>query len=230
MCYGLAPAGKKGPCGCSIAPLCSGVGRRIWRKRQNSWVGWDKGSLTEQQRKWTVTNRILIRRIYKTREYTEQLSQPAAQCAPEQWLTSRLASSPTQNQTWHLLILYTLFVWPGWVSCPSCVHSWLLVKINSVPGEPRTGGYLSSYQAHPCKHALIFSVGYAGRLGPQFLTVNFRLQSERQVLLHAFQLLYYFPVSTGIYECLPFPDLVNIPHCLLENQDCLLVSLFLSNE
>jgi len=35
-------------------------------KKKAKLVGWDKGSLTEQQRKRTVTTIILIRRIYKT--------------------------------------------------------------------------------------------------------------------------------------------------------------------
>jgi len=42
-----------------------GVGRRMERKRQKP-AGRDKGSLTEQQTKGTVTTTILLRRIYKT--------------------------------------------------------------------------------------------------------------------------------------------------------------------
>jgi len=34
----LALAGNKGPCGCSISPSPIGVGRRMERKWQNSWV------------------------------------------------------------------------------------------------------------------------------------------------------------------------------------------------
>jgi len=43
----LWPA-TKGPSNCSAAPPPAGVWRRMERKRQKL-VGWDKGSLTEQQ-------------------------------------------------------------------------------------------------------------------------------------------------------------------------------------
>jgi len=43
-----------------------------WEEKGQT-VGRDKDRLTEQQRKKTVTT-ILLRRIHKTREYTEQLS------------------------------------------------------------------------------------------------------------------------------------------------------------
>jgi len=46
----LAFAGNKGPRSLSIAPPSAGVGRRMERKRQK-FMGWDKGSLTEQQMK-----------------------------------------------------------------------------------------------------------------------------------------------------------------------------------
>jgi len=57
-------AGNKGPHGRSVTPLTAGVGRRRERKWQKL-VGRDKGSLTEQQTKQTVTTTILIRKIYK---------------------------------------------------------------------------------------------------------------------------------------------------------------------
>ena len=38
-CCCLATAGNQGPCGHSITPPPAGVGRRMERKRQNSWVG-----------------------------------------------------------------------------------------------------------------------------------------------------------------------------------------------
>jgi len=49
-CYSLAMAATKGPLGRSAAPLPTGVGRRMERKRQKL-VGRDKGNLTEQQMK-----------------------------------------------------------------------------------------------------------------------------------------------------------------------------------
>jgi len=48
-------------------------GEENWKKKAK-FMGWDKGSLTEQQRKQTVTTIILARRLSKSREYTEQLS------------------------------------------------------------------------------------------------------------------------------------------------------------
>jgi len=60
----LVPATKKGPRGGSITTPSTGVGRRMERIRQKL-VCWNKSSLTEQQRKQTVTTVILIGRIYK---------------------------------------------------------------------------------------------------------------------------------------------------------------------
>jgi len=54
-------AHNKGPCSHSIAPPPAGVGRRMERKRQKILVSRDKGSLTEQQIKQTVTTIMLIR-------------------------------------------------------------------------------------------------------------------------------------------------------------------------
>jgi len=57
-------------------------------KKRQKLMGWDKGILTEQQTKGTVTTTILIRRIYKTAKSTEQLSPPSAPHAPKLPLTS----------------------------------------------------------------------------------------------------------------------------------------------
>jgi len=50
QCCSLAMASNKGQCSHSVAPLATGVGRRMERKRQNL-VDGDKGRLTEQQTK-----------------------------------------------------------------------------------------------------------------------------------------------------------------------------------
>jgi len=71
MCRGLALAGNKRPPGHSISPPPAGVGRRMERKKAKP-VGWDKGSLTEQQTKQTVPITILIRRIHKTNSETHR--------------------------------------------------------------------------------------------------------------------------------------------------------------
>jgi len=48
-------------------------------------VGWDKGSLTEEQTKGTVTTTILLRKKYtkQTEKCTEQLSPPNVPRAPK---------------------------------------------------------------------------------------------------------------------------------------------------
>jgi len=84
----------------TLSPLCpAGVGRRLERKRQKL-VDWDKGSLTEQQTKRTVTTIMLIGRIYDTNsgKSTEQLSPLDAQRPPEPQLASPLASCPSLKQ------------------------------------------------------------------------------------------------------------------------------------
>jgi len=54
------------------APHPAGVGRRMERNRQKL-VGWDKGSLTEQQTKGTVTTTTIpIRRIHKRNSRTHR--------------------------------------------------------------------------------------------------------------------------------------------------------------
>jgi len=57
-CCGLATAGNKEPRGHSITTPPIGMGRRIGRKRHNSWAG--IRTVTEQQRKRRVTTIILI--------------------------------------------------------------------------------------------------------------------------------------------------------------------------
>jgi len=58
-CRGLAPAGYEEPRGCSLTP-------GPWWDREENWkkmakhVGWDKESLTEQQRNREVTTIIPI--------------------------------------------------------------------------------------------------------------------------------------------------------------------------
>jgi len=53
----------------------AGVQRRMERNRQKL-VGWDKGSLTEQQTKGTVTTTIQIRRIHNTSCTTQRAALP----------------------------------------------------------------------------------------------------------------------------------------------------------
>ena len=108
---------------------------RKWQKL----VGRDKGSLTEQQTKWTATKTILIRRIYKTNSEMHGTTL-TTWCLKRSWATTTSplpAPSPgaQHDGTWYWIPCY---VWPGWVSQPSCAPSWIPVKINPILAEPRT--------------------------------------------------------------------------------------------
>jgi len=98
------------------------------RKKAKKLVGWDKGSLTEQQVKRTVATTILIKRIYKTDSKMHRATL-TVHCPTCSWAVAifPLASSPTGTQhdsTWYQI---PCSVWPVWVSQPGCVPSWLLV-------------------------------------------------------------------------------------------------------
>ena len=123
-CYcSLALAGNKGPWGRSTAPLSMGVGRIIERKKAKL-VGQDNNSLTEQQRKRTVITTTLIRKICKTGSgmYRATLT---ARCPARSRavINFPLANSLTQNQARQDTVLNIPFVWPVWVSWPSCFPS-----------------------------------------------------------------------------------------------------------
>ena len=93
-------------------------------------VGWDKGSLTERQRKWAV--------LVRTKEYTEWLAHhltpntlPSHDSPPPGQLPHSAPSRTAHGIQWplHLASLGQL---------PSCVPSQLLVKVNPIPAQPRT--------------------------------------------------------------------------------------------
>jgi len=87
----------KGPYSHSAAPPPAGVQRRMERKQQKL-MGWDMGSLTEQQTKGTVATTIQIRRIYNTNSGTHRatLTTVAAR-TPELRLPSCHPAPPSQN-------------------------------------------------------------------------------------------------------------------------------------
>jgi len=107
------------------------------RKKKAKLPGQGKDSFTEQQRKITVTTITLTR----TREFTEQRSPPDAQRAPKLQFTSPQPAPPSVlSNTMRAHGSEYPFVGPIWVSRPSCVPSWLLVKVNPIPAKPRTEG------------------------------------------------------------------------------------------
>jgi len=130
-------------------------------------MGRDKGSLTEQQRKGTGTTTIQKRGLHRTNPQnrthrTEPLSRTAPPLSPpEPRVSSSRAAPATRTQhdgTWYGI---PGSVWPGWgwVSPPGCAPSWILVKINPVLAEPRTGSWQMSLLSH-CPSSLKGSGGW----------------------------------------------------------------------
>jgi len=122
------------------APPSAEVWRRMERNRQKL-VGRDEGSLTEQQTKGTVTITIQIRGKHNTNPTTQTaalLDRTDAACSRAASEFPPPCSPPTGTQhdsKWYGILFS---VWPGRVSPPGCVSSWLLVKSNPVRAEPRT--------------------------------------------------------------------------------------------
>jgi len=137
QCGGLATACNKGPHNRSITPFPP-VGWEENRTKKAKFVGWDKGSLIEQQRKRTVTATVLIKRIYKTSENTGQLSHCLMPSALPRAIHLPPARSLTSHRAWWHVVSNTPLVWPVWVSHPGCVPSRLLVRINTTLAVPRT--------------------------------------------------------------------------------------------
>jgi len=103
-------------------------------------VGWDKGSLTEQQTKGTVTTMVSIRRIHITKQQNAEINshRPLLRTLPSRDCLHTAQLPPTRAQhggTWYGI---PCSVRPGWVSPPGCVPCWLLVKIYPVLAELRT--------------------------------------------------------------------------------------------
>jgi len=79
-------------------------------------VGWDKGSLTEQQTKGTGTTTVKIRRIYNTNSRTQRATLTAGCCRAlpsRKWVpAAQLPPTGTQHDgTWYGT---PCSVWPGW--------------------------------------------------------------------------------------------------------------------
>ena len=132
-CYGLAAAGKKSTTRLPLPPLgCGGE----WKETGKKPVGQDKGSLTEQQTKGTVTTTIQIRGIHKTNPQNRatlpnrhRCALPSCGCVP----AAPLPPTGTQHDgTWYGTPCL------GKQSPPYCAPSWILVKINLVLAKPST--------------------------------------------------------------------------------------------
>ena len=123
----------------AAVPPPIGVWRRMERNSQKL-VGQDKGSLTEQQTKGTGTTMIQISRKHNTNRTTHRAALPNHCCrallSREGVPVAPLPRTGTQHDdTWYGI---PCSVWPGGVSPPVCVPSWIPVKIYPVLAEPRT--------------------------------------------------------------------------------------------
>jgi len=108
-------------------------------KKKAKLVGRDKGNLTEQQTKWTVTTTILIKRIHKTNSEMHRATLTTWYPARPRVVTAfPPASSPTSTQHGGTWCPTPCSVRTVWVSPPGCVPSWPLVKMNPGLAEPRT--------------------------------------------------------------------------------------------
>ena len=120
-------------------PSPAGVRRRMERNKQKL-AGRDKGSLTEQQTKGTVTTTIQIRGIHKTKQTAQQSCSPwlPPLRTPEPRVSSRHPAPPTGTQHEGTWCGIPCSVWPGGVNPPGCASSWSPVKIDPVLAKPRT--------------------------------------------------------------------------------------------
>jgi len=111
----------------AAAPSPAAVQRRMERNRQKM-VGWDKGSLTEQQTKGTGTTTIQLRSKHNINRMTYRAVLLDRTGAARSRAVSEFpppSSPPTGTQhdgTWYGI---HCSVWPGCVSPPGCVPSWI---------------------------------------------------------------------------------------------------------
>ena len=112
------------------------------RNRQKL-VGRDKGSLREQQREQEQQRYRWGENTTQTAQPREPLSRTTAAArsrAASEFLLPRSPPTRTQHDgTWYGI---PCSVWPGRVSLPGYIPSWIPVKINSVLAKPRTSRHL----------------------------------------------------------------------------------------
>jgi len=132
----------------ALLPLPSlGWGRKCKENRQKL-VGWDKGSLTEQQTKGTVTTTIPIRRIHNTNSRTNRA---ALATLTSLVVCSRAAFPPPSSpqpepgMAAHGMEYPVLFGQVG-SARPAVSPPGFLVKINPILAKPRTILYFHVYR------------------------------------------------------------------------------------
>jgi len=133
-------------------PPPAGVRRRMERKRQKL-MGQDKGSLIEQQTKGTGTTTIQIRGKHDTNCTTHRaVFADSTLRSHERVLAMPPPLTGIQHDgTWYGIPGSVWQVW-GWVSPPGCAPSWILVKSNPVPAEPRTLTSAKQYLKRQYQH------------------------------------------------------------------------------
>jgi len=109
QCGGLATACNKGPHNRSITPFPP-VGWEENRTKKAKFVGWDKGSLIEQQTKGTATATIYKRGIHKTNQQNRTALSDWTPAVPSRAASELpLHRSPHQNPAWQHM------VWNTWL-------------------------------------------------------------------------------------------------------------------
>jgi len=134
----------------AVSPPPAGMRRRMERNRQKL-VGRDKGSLTEQKTKATVTTMIQIRRVHNTNRTTQRAAAPDRHCALpscERVPVTPLPPTGTPHDgTWYGI---PCSVWPGGVSVPSSWWKLTLSWQNPEQGSQVWPPSAARAPAEPC--------------------------------------------------------------------------------
>jgi len=141
MCYGLAAAGNKSAMRPPLPPLGF---RGEWKETgRNWWVGIRQfnRSANKGNRNNNDTDKEKTQHKLQSPESRSPRLLPLR--APEMRVpATQLPPTRTQHDgTWYGI---PCSVWPGGVSPPGCVPSWILVKINPLLAKPRTKCKLNS--------------------------------------------------------------------------------------
>ena len=131
----------------------------------------DKGSFTEQQNKGRNSNNNNTDKENTQNNRMHRATLTTTAPKPTAFPPPRSPLTRTQHEgTWYGI---PCSVWPGWVSPPGWVLSWLLVKINPVLAEPRTTSY--------CYHEDIFR-----RIFCHYTEINILCKGNRERIIRFF--------------------------------------------